>query len=77
MSHLLDPRQRAEALGLIRALSMVAGNEQQVANVLAAYGQEAGVTRATNTSLAALVITYGACMAQPVPLNIPNEGDQP
>lgn len=55
----------ADALHLIRALAVVAGDPAAVSGVLLALLDEAGEARAVHVSLAALRITYGQCMSGP------------
>lgn len=66
----IDPQRRSEADALIRALSMVAGDERKVAALLSDYAEGAGVHRAVSVCMAALTLTFGSCMSQPVPLTL-------
>lgn len=66
----IDPQRRGEADALIRALSMVAGDERKVADLLSDYAEGAGVNRAISVCMAALILTFGSCMSQPVPLTL-------
>lgn len=72
----INPQRRADADALIRLLSMVAGDERQVSALLADYAEGAGVNRAISTATAALIITFGSCMTQPVPLTLTDTTDE-
>lgn len=61
--------QRAEAVDVVRTLCLVAGDEDQVLDVIEGYAQMVGDDRATAGLVAALIVTYGSCMTQPVPLD--------
>lgn len=59
----------ADALHLIRALAVAAGDPARVSGVLLALLDEVGEARSVNVSLAALRITYAECMSGPSTLD--------